>query len=122
MPNLRTHKIFAPEPDFLAFPDHYVNVVGKIANAELAKLAQASDVYGGANVIQRGTVVNIDAAGNVTKANGNGNGVIFNTIKPAEYDAVDDFVNCTVLVHGFVRADRLIGELAENNMIYVVAQ
>lgn len=122
MPNLRTHKIFAPEPDFLAFPDHYVNVVGKIANAELAKLAKASDIFNGEKVIQRGTVVNIDAAGNVTKATENGNGVIFNTIRPSEYDAVDDYVNCTVLVHGFVRADRLIGELAANNMIYVVEQ
>lgn len=121
MPNLRNYKILAPEPDFLAFPDHYVNVVGKIAYADLAGLAKASDVFGGEAVIQRGTVVNIDADGNVKKANGNGNGVIFNTVRPNEFDAgVDNFVNCTVLVHGFVRADRLIGEIAENNMIYVV--
>ena len=41
MPKLNTYKVFQPEQDFLAFPDHYVNIVGKIAYADLAGLATA---------------------------------------------------------------------------------
>ena len=36
MPKLQSKKILASEPQFLAIPDHYVNLVGKIAYANLA--------------------------------------------------------------------------------------
>lgn len=129
MPKLNTYKVFQPEPDFLAFPDHYVNIVGKIAYADLAGLAKADAA--GNQVIKRGTLVNMDADGVVKKCTSTlkPNAIIFDTIKVADYDSVDATVNATVLVHGFVRADRLtlldanatVALLkAENPMIYVV--
>ena len=131
MPNLKKYQIFAPEQDFLAFPDHYVNVVGKIAYADLAGLAKADAA--GNQVIKRGTLVNMDADGVVKKCTSTlkPNAIIFDTIKVADYDSVDTTVNATVLVHGFVRKDRLTlldanatVELlkAENPMIYVVSK
>ena len=131
MPNLKKYQVFAPEQDFLAFTDHYVNIVGKIAYADLAGLAKADAA--GNQVIKRGTLVNMDADGVVKKCTSTlkPNAIIFNTIKVADYDAVDDFVNATVMVHGFVRADRLtlldanatVALLkAENPMIYVVTK
>ena len=121
MPKLNTYKVFKPEQDFLAFPDHYVNLVGFIAYADLKGLAEAD--ASGKQVIKRGTVVNMTADGKVTAAaSGNGNGIIFDTIEVEKYDEVDVQVNATVLVHGFVRKDRLTnGEnLAENGLIHVV--
>lgn len=129
MPKLNTYKVFQPEVDFLAFPDHYVNIVGKIAYADLAGLAKADAA--GNQVIKRGTLVNMDADGVVKKCTSTlkPNAIIFDTIKVADYDSVDTTVNATVLVHGFVRADRLtlldanatVALLkAENPMIYVV--
>lgn len=126
MPKLQTKKILAPERDFLAFPDHYVNIPGLIAFAELDKLKTTNkqDFYGDAPVIPRGTVVHIDGAGKITKPtykktpegveSGNkANGVIFNTIKINDYNnGTDPFVSATVLVHGFVRKDRLYGDSA----------
>lgn len=131
MPKLNTYKVFQPEQDFLAFPDHYVNIVGKIAYADLAGLAKADAA--GNQVIKRGTLVNMDADGVVKKCTSTlkPNAIIFDTIKVADYDSVDTTVNATVLVHGFVRADRLTlldanatVELlkAENPMIYVVSK
>ena len=131
MPNLKKYQVFAPEQDFLAFPDHYVNIVGKIAYADLAGLAKTDAA--GNQVIKRGTLVNMDADGVVKKCTSTlkPNAIIFNTIKIGDYDTVDDFVNATVLVHGFVRADRLtlldanatVALLkAENPMIYVVTK
>ena len=131
MPNLKKYQVFAPEQDFLAFPDHYVNIVGKIAYADLEGLAKTDAA--GNKVIKRGTLVNMDADGVVKKCTSTlkPNAIIFNTIKIGDYDAVDDFVNATVLVHGFVRADRLtlldanatVALLkAENPMIYVVTK
>ena len=131
MPNLKKYQIFAPEQDFLAFPDHYVNVVGKIAYADLAGLAKADAA--GNQVIKRGTLVNMDADGVVKKCTSTlkPNAIIFNTIKIAEFDSVDEHINATVLVHGFVREDRLtlldanatVALLkAENPMIYVVSK
>lgn len=131
MPKLNTYKVFQPEVDFLAFPDHYVNIVGKIAYADLAGLAKADAA--GNQVIKRGTLVNMDADGVVKKCTSTlkPNAIIFDTIKVADYDSVDTTVNATVLVHGFVRADRLTlldanatVELlkAENPMIYVVSK
>ena len=131
MPKLNTYKVFQPEQDFLAFPDHYVNVVGKIAYADLAGLAKADAA--GNQVIKRGTLVNMDADGVVKKCTSTlkPNAIIFDTIKVADYDTVDTTVNATVLVHGFVRADRLtlldanatVALLkAENPMIYVVSK
>ena len=135
MPKLRTKKILPPERQFLAFPDHYVNLPGKIAFAELAKLA-TTDVatYGekSGKVIARGTLVHMDADGNVTKptfttaaAKGTkANAVLFNTIDIEGLDAVTDpYVNAAVLVHGFVRKDRLIGDkenLDFGDLIHVV--
>ena len=135
MPKLRTKKILPPERQFLAFPDHYVNLPGKIAFAELAKLA-TTDVatYGdkSGKVIARGTLVHIDADGNVTKptfttaaAKGTkANAVLFNTIDIEGLDATTDpYVNAAVLVHGFVRKDRLIGDkenLEFSDLIHVV--
>ena len=129
MPKLNTYKVFQPEQDFLAFPDHYVNIVGKIAYADLAGLAKTDAA--GNQVIKRGTLVNMDADGAVKKCTTSlkPNAIIFDTIKIADYDSVDTTVNATVLVHGFVREDRLtlLDDNAtvallktENPMIYVV--
>ena len=131
MPKLNTYKVFQPEQDFLAFPDHYVNIVGKIAYADLEGLAKTDAA--GNQVIKRGTLVNMDADGAVKKCTTalKPNAIIFDTIKIADYDAVDTTVNATVLVHGFVRADRLtllddnatVALLkSENPMIYVVSK
>lgn len=135
MPKLRTKKILPPERQFLAFPDHYVNLPGKIAFAELAKLA-TTDVatYGekSGKVIARGTLVHMDADGNVTKptfttaaAKGTkANAVLFNTIDIEGLDATTDpYVNAAVLVHGFVRKDRLLGDkdaIEFGDLIHVV--
>ena len=129
MPKLNTYKVFQPEQDFLAFPDHYVNIVGKIAYDDLAGLAKADAA--GNQVIKRGTLVNMDDEGAVKKCTTalKPNAIIFDTIKIADYDSVDTTVNATVLVHGFVREDRLtllddnatVALLKEENpMIYVV--
>ena len=135
MPKLRTKKILPPERQFLAFHDHYVNLPGKIAFAELAKLA-TTDVatYGekSGKVIARGTLVHMDADGNVTKptfttaaAKGTkANAVLFNTIDIEGLDATTDpYVNAAVLVHGFVRKDRLLGDkdaIEFGDLIHVV--
>lgn len=135
MPKLRTKKILPPERQFLAFPDHYVNLPGKIAFAELAKLATTDEAtYGekSGKVIARGTLVYMDADGNVSKPTYSktvtdgtkANAVLFNTIDIADYDKVTDpYVNAAVLVHGFVRKDRLIGDkenLDFGDLIHVV--
>ena len=135
MPKLKSKKILAPEKQFLAFPDHYVNLPGKIAFAELAKLA-TTDVatYGekSGKVIARGTLVHMDEDGVVTKPTftaaadkgTKANAVLFNTIDIEDYDAVTDpYVNAAVLVHGFVRKDRLIGDkdaIEFGDLIHVV--
>lgn len=120
MPKLNTYKVFEPEQDFLAFPDHYVNLVGFIAYGDLKGLAQAD--ASGKQVIKRGTVVKMDADGKVTKASEDGNAIIFDTIEIAKYDEGDVQVNATVLVHGFVRKDRLTfaEDLKANDLIHVV--
>ena len=119
MPKLNQYQVFKPEQDFLAFPDHYVNLVGFIAVADLNGLAQED--ASGKRVIKRGTVVNMDANGKVSKASGNGNGIIFDTIEVAKYDEGDVQVNATVLVHGFVRADRLVdASQLKSELIHVV--
>lgn len=135
MPNLRQRKFLAPERQFLAFPDHYVNIPGLLAFEELAKLKATGveSIYGdGRVVIPRGTVVHIDGDGKITKptyeetTNETGtkpNAVLFDTIYVDEYDSgTDTGVTATVLVHGFVRADRLYGDKAnlDNAQIYVV--
>ena len=135
MPKLRTKKILPPERQFLAFPDHYVNLPGKIAFAELDKLKTVdADTYGekSGKVIARGTLVHMDADGNVTKptysstvtSGTKANAVLFNTIDFEDYDATTDpYVNAAVLVHGFVRKDRLIGDkenLDFSDLIHVV--
>lgn len=135
MPKLRTKKILPPEKQFLAFPDHYVNIPGKIAFAELDKLKTVDvDTYGdkSGKVIARGTLVHIDADGVVTKptysstvTNGTkANAVLFNTIDIEDFDEkTDPYVNAAVLVHGFVRKDRLIGDKANldfSDLIHVV--
>lgn len=120
MPKLNTYQVFKPEQDFLAFPDHYVNLVGFIAYADLAGLAVED--ASGKLVIKRGTVVKMDADGKVTKASQDGNGIIFDTIEIGKYDEGDVQVNATVLVHGFVRKDRLTNadDLKANDLIHVV--
>lgn len=135
MPKLRSKKILPPERQFLAFPDHYVNIPGKIAFAELDKLKTVDeDTYGAKSgkVIARGTLVHIDADGVVTKptysatvtSGTKANAVLFNTIDFEGFDATTDpYVNAAVLVHGFVRKDRLIGDTANldfGDLIYVV--
>lgn len=142
MPKLQTRKYLAPEPQFLAFPDHYVNVPGKIEFAELAKLyatltgdnkTKIQNIYTDASkVLPRGLAVHIDADGKVTAPRAaagevaavNPNAVLFDTIDFRKYDAATDTqINAAILVHGFVRADRLYGaEKAslDNDMIYVV--
>lgn len=120
MPRLNKYEVFKPEQDFLAFPDHYVNLVGFIAYENLADLAGEDEA--GNRVIKRGTVVNMDADGKVTKAaGGNGNGIIFDSIEIGRYDEGDVQINATVLVHGFVRADRLVNGAELNaELIHVV--
>ena len=135
MPKLKSKKILAPEKQFLAFPDHYVNLPGKIAFTELANLA-TTDVatYGekSGKVIARGTLVHMDEDGNVTKPTYSktvtdgtkANAVLFNTIDIEDYDEKTDlYVNAAVLVHGFVRKDRLIGDkdaIEFSDLIHVV--
>lgn len=142
MPKLQTRQYLAPEPQFLAFPDHYVNLPGKIEFAELAKLyasmskaeqQKLSNVYtDSTKVLPRGLAVHIDADGKVTApaAATTGveavkpNAVLFNTIDYKKYDeTTDSVINASILVHGFVRADRLFGsEKAnlDNAMICIV--
>lgn len=135
MPKLKSKKILAPEKQFLAFPDHYVNLPGKIAFAELAKLATTdADTYGekSGKVIARGTLVHMNEDGVVTKPTYSktvtdgtkANAVLFNTIDIEDYDEkTDPYVNAAVLVHGFVRKDRLIGDkdaIEFSDLIHVV--
>ena len=124
MPKLRGKKILAPEKEILAFPDHYVALRGKIAIATLNTLAKADADFDGAKTLKKGTVVKMDADGNVTIPNeaADGNGIVFNTIKADDYDAdTDPIVNVAVLVHGFVRKDRLIGaDKLKSELIHVV--
>lgn len=142
MPKLQTRQYLAPEPQFLAFPDHYVNLPGKIEFAELAKLyasmskaeqQKLANVYtDSTNVLPRGLAVHIDGDGKVTApaAATTGveavkpNAILFNTIDYKKYDSTTDpVINAAILVHGFVRADRLFGsEIAnlDNAMICVV--
>lgn len=142
MPKLQTRQYLAPEPQFLAFPDHYVNLPGKIEFAELAKLyasmlkdetQKLANVYtDSTKVLPRGLVVHIDGDGKVTAPVAGSetvtavkpNAVLFNTIDFGKYDkATDTEVNAAILVHGFVRADRLFGsEKAnlDNAMICIV--
>lgn len=142
MPKLQTRQYLAPEPQFLAFPDHYVNLPGKIEFAELAKLyasmskdetQKLANVYtDSTKVLPRGLAVHIDrdgkvtapAVGSETVTTVKPNAVLFNTIEFGKYDeATDTEVNAAILVHGFVRADRLFGsEKAnlDNAMICIV--
>lgn len=130
MPKLRTKKILPPEKDILAFPDHYVNLPGKIAYATLKSMAVADADFENLKTLKKGTVVNLADDGTITAATaasstakGTGNAIVFNTIKLDDYDAdTDPFINVAVLVHGFVRKDRLVnGEaLGANEMIHVV--
>ena len=145
MPKLQTRQYLAPEPQFLAFPDHYVNIPGKIEFAELTKLyatmskaetQKLANVYtDSTKVLPRGLVVHIDGDGKVTspkaatEAGNDGvtpNAVLFDTIEFGKYDEkTDTSVNASILVHGFVRADRLFGsEKAnlDNAMVYVVSK
>lgn len=143
MPKLQTRQYLAPEPQFLAFPDHYVNLPGKIEFAELAKLyatlstdeqRKIANVYtDSARVLPRGLAVHIDGDGKVTAPAAavpdvaeavKPNAVLFNTIDYKKYDeTTDPVINASILVHGFVRADRLFGsEKAnlDNAMICIV--
>lgn len=142
MPKLQTRQYLAPEPQFLAFPDHYVNLPGKIEFAELAKLyasmpkaeqQKLANVYtDSTKVLPRGLAVHIDGdgkvtapvAGSETAAAVKPNAVLFNTIDYKKYDeTTDPVINASILVHGFVRADRLFGsEKAnlDNAMICIV--
>jgi hypothetical protein len=140
MPKLQTRQYLAPEPQFLAFPDHYVNIPGKIEFAELEKLlntlqpaekAKMKNVYS-KEVLPRGLAVHIDGDGKVTAPVAGSetvtavkpNAILFDTIEIYKHDEVTDTqVNASILVHGFVRADRLFGsEKAnlDNAMICVV--
>ena len=123
MPKLRGKKILAPEKQILAFPDHYVTLPGKIAIADLKSSAQADDDFEGVKTLKKGTVVKMDGDGKVTVASAaDGNGIVFNTIKADDYDAdTDPYVNVAVLVHGFVRKDRLVGaDKLKSELIHVV--
>ena len=142
MPKLQTRKYLAPEPQILAFPDHYVNVPGKIEFADLANLyatiqsdekTKMQNIYTDATkVLPRGLAVHIDGDGKVTApaaattgvAAVKPNAVLFDTIEFAKYDEdTDTQINAAILVHGFVRKDRLIGKEKgnlDNGMIYVV--
>ena len=123
MHKLRGKKILAPEKQILAFPDHYVTLPGRIAIADLKSSAKADTDFDGAKTLKKGVVVKMDADGNVQVATAaDGNGIVFNTIKADDYDAdTDPFVNVAVLVHGFVRKDRLDGaDKLKSELIHVV--
>lgn len=135
MPKLRQRKFLAQEKDFLAFPDHYVSLPGTIEFAELTNLKATGveDIYGDNRVvIPRGTVVHMDADGKVTKPTyvkttaedgTKPNAILFDTIYVDMYDSgTDTAVNAAVLVHGYVRKDRLYGDKdnLDNAQIYVV--
>lgn len=123
MPKLRGKKILAPEKEILAFPDHYVTLPGKIAIADLKSSAQPDTDFDGVKTLKKGTVVKMDGDGKVTVASAaDGNGIVFNTIKADDYDAdTDPYVNVAVLVHGFVRKDRLVGaDKLKSELIHVV--
>ena len=123
MPKLRGKKILAPEKQILPFPDHYVTLPGKIAIADLKSSAKADADFDGALTLKKGVVVKMDADGQVKVATAaDGNGIVFNTIKADDYDAdTDPFVNVAVLVHGFVRKDRLDGaDKLKSELIHVV--
>ena len=124
MPKLRGKKILAPEKEILAFPDHYVSLPGKIAYATLKAVAAPDNDFDGVKTLKKGTVIKMDADGVITAAGADdGNGIVFNTIKLDDYDEnIDPYVNVAVLVHGFVRADRLVGatKLKANDLIHVV--
>lgn len=142
MPKLQTRQYLAPEPQFLAFPDHYVNLPGKIEFAELAKLyasmseveqQKLANVYtDSTKVLPRGLAVHIDGDGKVTAPVAGSepdtgvkpNAVLFNTIDYKKYDeTTDPVINASILVHGFVRADRLFGSKKanlDNAMICIV--
>ena len=142
MPKLQTRQYLAPEPQFLAFPDHYVNIPGKIEFAELAKLyasmsedeqQKLANVYtDSTKVLPRGLAVHIDGDGKVTAPVASSatvsavkpNAVLFNTIDYKKYDeTTDPVINASILVHGFVRADRLFGSAKanlDNAMICIV--
>ena len=123
MPKLRGKKILAPEKQILAFPDHYVTLPGRIAIADLKSSAKADTDFDGAKTLKKGVVVKMDADGNVQVATAaDGNGIVFNTIKADDYDAdTDPYVNVAVLVHGFVRKDRLDGaDKLKSELIHVV--
>ena len=145
MPKLQQRKYLAPEPQFLAFPDHYVNIPGKIEFAELTKLyatmskaetQKLANVYtDSTKVLPRGLAVHIDGDGKVTApaaavtdgaAEVKPNAVLFDTIEFGKYDEkTDTSVNASILVHGFVRADRLFGSKKadlDNAMVYVVSK
>ena len=123
MPKLRGKKILAPEKEILAFPDHYVTLPGKIAIAALKQAAKADTDFDGAKTLKKGVVVKMDGDGNVTiPTDATGNGIVFNTIKLDDYDeGTDPYVNVAVLVHGFVRKDRLDGaDKLKSELIHVV--
>ena len=123
MPKLRGKKILAPEKQILAFPDHYVTLPGKIAIAVLKEAAKADADFDGAKTLKKGVVVKMDGDGVVTVAGSSeGNGIVFNTIKLDDYDEdTDPYVNVAVLVHGFVRKDRLDGaDNLNSQLIHVV--
>ena len=123
MPKLRGKQILAPEKQILAFPDHYVTLPGKIAIAVLKQAATEDADFDNAKTLKKGVVVKMDGDGVVTVAGaGEGNGIVFNTIKADDYDAdTDPYVNVAVLVHGFVRKDRLNGaENLNSQLIHVV--
>ena len=124
MPKLRGKKILAPEKQILAFPDHYVTLPGKIAIGALKSAARVDTDFDNAKTLKKGTVVKMDGAGNVTIPSeaADGNGIVFNTIKLDDYDEqTDPIVNVAVLVHGFVRKDRLIGaDKLKSELIHVV--
>ena len=126
---LKSNKIFAAEREFLAIPDHYVALTGKFPYASLTGLATTNAAYYGTeSVIQRGTLVNMGVDGTVSKPTSSllPNAVIFNTIRPGDFDSTDTYVNATILVHGFVRGGRVIeltsGDLGklDNKMIYIM--
>lgn len=123
MPKLRGKQILAPEKQILAFPDHYVTLPGKIAIGVLKTAAKEDADFDKAKTLKKGVVVKMDGDGVVTVAGaGEGNGIVFNTIKLDDYDEdTDPYVNVAVLVHGFVRKDRLDGaENLNSQLIHVV--
>lgn len=87
-----THQEYGTDKHILAIPDHYVNIAIKIPQAKSVSGIVVEE--NGRKIVKAGTVYPTNDA----KATG----IIFQ-----DYDVTDGDVNAALMIHGFVREDRL---------------